>query len=377
MNVLGIETSCDETAASVVSDGRRVRSNVIASQIALHQVHGGVVPELAARGQVQAVIPVIRAAIGEAGIEPHEIDVVAFTQGPGLAGSLLVGVNAAKALAMSLGRPTVAVNHLEAHVYANWLAAPGKDDVRSPVLPAVCLLVSGGHTELLLVREQGSYEHLGRTIDDAAGEAFDKGARLLGLDYPGGPAIQKAAAGGDRTRFAFPRASLGGSLDFSFSGLKTSLSRTLEPYRLPDERPKPQSTSLFPEHRPPRYRDDLPLADLAASYEEAIIDALAAKTIRAAQRTGAESILIAGGVAANGTLRDRLRRQVAETWKGDQRPEVRWPNLEFCTDNAAMVAGLGGRLYGRGVRTGLDADAFPRFPIGTIVHENVDSHDSR
>ncbi len=365
MNVLGIETSCDETAAAVVVDGHQVRSNVISSQIALHQTHGGVVPELAARGQVQAIIPVIRAAIVEARIDVRAVDVVAFTQGPGLAGSLLVGVNTAKSLAMSLGRPMVAVNHLEAHVYANWLAPPGESDVDPPALPAVCLLVSGGHTELLLIRERGRFEVLGRTIDDAAGEAFDKGARLLGLEYPGGPAIQRAAAGGDRSRFAFPRAALGQSLDFSFSGLKTSLLRTVEPYRLPDEKPRAAPAGLFPEHRAPRYRDDLPLADLAASYEEAIIDVLADKTFRAAQQANCRSILIAGGVAANRGLRDRLLHRVAETWPDGDGPQVRWPDPTYCTDNAAMVAGLGYDLYQRGVRSGLDADAFPRFPIGS------------
>jgi len=365
MNVLGIETSCDETAAAVVVDGTQVRSNVISSQIALHQAHGGVVPELAARGQVQAIIPVIRAAVEQARVTTEDIDAVAFTQGPGLAGSLLVGVNAAKALAMSLRRPLVAVNHLEAHVHANWLAPPGEDAVDPPALPAVCLLVSGGHTELLCIDEPGSYTVLGRTIDDAAGEAFDKGARLLGLEYPGGPAIQRAATGGDRSRFSFPRAALGESLDFSFSGLKTSLLRTVEPYRIPDDRPPIAPGALFPEHRPPRYRDDLPLVDLAASYQEAIIDVLSAKTVHAARRTCARSILIAGGVAANRGLRDTLRRRVTEAWGDGEGPEVRWPDLGYCTDNAAMVAGLGFDLLRRGIRSGLDADALPRFPIGT------------
>lgn len=367
MNVLGIETSCDETAAAVVVDGTRVRSNIISSQIALHQAHGGVVPELAARGQVQAIIPVIRAAVEAAGISNEEIDAIAFTQGPGLAGSLLVGVNAAKALAMSLRRPLVAVNHLEAHVHANWLAPPGENntDIDPPALPAICLLVSGGHTELLCIDEAGTYEVLGRTIDDAAGEAFDKGARLLGLEYPGGPAIQRAAAGGDRARFPFPRAALGQSLDFSFSGLKTSLLRTVEPYRIPDDGERLSSTALFPKHRPPRYRDDLPLGDLAASYQEAIIDVLTVKTVRAARQIRARSILIAGGVAANRELRDTLRRRVAEAWGGGDGPEIRWPDLGYCTDNAAMVAGLGFDLFQRGIRSGFDADALPRFPIGT------------
>jgi len=364
VNILGIETSCDETAAAIVVDGREVRSNVISSQIAIHQAYGGVVPELAARGQVQAIIPVIRAGIAEAGIDAGEIDAVAFTQGPGLAGSLVVGVNAAKALAMSLGVPLVPVNHLEAHVHANWLQLPGQH-AAPPALPAVCLLVSGGHTELLLIEEVGRITVLGKTIDDAAGEAFDKGARLLGLGYPGGPAIQRASLGGDPDRYAFPRAALGGSLDFSFSGLKTALLREVDPYRIAEQRPDPRPTALFPEHRPPRFRDDLPVADLAASFEEAIVDALAGKTVRAARRHAARSILIAGGVAANRRLRDRLAACAADEWDDGDRPEVRWPDLSFCTDNAAMVAGLGFVEYERGVRGDLGADACPRWPIGS------------
>ena len=364
MNILGIETSCDETAAAVVVDGRFVRSNVISSQIAIHQAYGGVVPELAARGQVQAIIPVIREGIAESGLDLKDIDAIAFTQGPGLAGSLIVGVNAAKALAMSLGKPLVPVNHLEAHVYANWLQLPGSD-IAPPRLPAICLLVSGGHTELLLIEEVGKLTVLGKTIDDAAGEAFDKGARLLGLGYPGGPAIQKASVGGDPARFALPRSSLGGSLDFSFSGLKTALLREVDRYRIVEEQPRPKPGGLFPEHRPPRFRDDLPVADLAASFEEAIVDALSEKTIRAARQHNAQSILIAGGVAANRRLRDRLAARAADSWSENDRPEVRWPDLSLCTDNAAMVAGLGFVEYREGVRGGLDADAYPRWPIGS------------
>jgi N6-L-threonylcarbamoyladenine synthase len=364
LNILGIETSCDETAAAVVVDGHLVRSNVISSQIAIHQAYGGVVPELAARGQVQAIIPVVREGVAEAGIGFDEVDAIAFTQGPGLAGSLIVGVNAAKALAMSLGRPLIPVNHLEAHVYANWLHLPGAES-SPPPLPAVCLLVSGGHTELLLIEEVGSFSVLGSTIDDAAGEAFDKGARLLGLGYPGGPAIQKASVGGDPARFAFPRAGLGGSSDFSFSGLKTALLREVDRYRIVDDTPAPKSNALFPEHRPPLFRDDLPVADLAASFEEAIVDALTGKTIRAALEHRAHSILIAGGVAANRRLRDSIGNRVASHWPAADRPEFRWPDLSFCTDNAAMVAGLGFVEYERGVRGGFDADAYPRWPIGT------------
>ncbi|MDQ3167642.1 MAG: tRNA (adenosine(37)-N6)-threonylcarbamoyltransferase complex transferase subunit TsaD, partial [Chloroflexota bacterium] len=206
MNILGVETSCDETAAAVVADGRRVRSNVIASQIALHRAHGGVVPELAARGHVTAILPAIEAAMAEAGVGRSTIDAVAVTVGPGLAGALLVGLNVAKALAYAWRLPLVPVNHLEAHLYANWLVGPdpGVAPTPPPELPAICLLVSGGHTELIVIEDHGRYRTLGRTLDDAAGEAFDKGARLLGLGYPGGPAIQAAAEGGDAGRFALP-----------------------------------------------------------------------------------------------------------------------------------------------------------------------------
>jgi N6-L-threonylcarbamoyladenine synthase len=355
MNILGIETSCDETAAAVVTDGRTVRSNVISSQIELHRAHGGVVPELAARGQVTAIIPVVEAALAEAGVGIKDIDAVAYTEGPGLAGSLLVGVNAAKAHAWSLGKPMIPVNHLEAHVYANWLEREDSP-VEMPEFPAVCLLVSGGHTEILLLRSHEDVEVLGQTIDDAAGEAFDKGARLLGLGYPGGPAIQRAAEGGDPAAFAFPRAQLGVSFDFSFSGLKTSLLRQVDPYRLPDTEPR-KTGQIFPEHRPPRYRDDLPLAELAASYEEAIVDVLSAKLARAARDYGARSVLIAGGVAANRRLRDRVMTLV-----GDDIP-VRWPAMEFCTDNAAMVAGRAYLHLARGDRGDLSSDAFPQLQI--------------
>lgn len=357
MNILGIETSCDETAAAVVTDGRTVRSNVISSQIELHRAHGGVVPELAARGQVTAIIPVVEAALDEVGMGINEIDAIAYTEGPGLAGSLLVGVNAAKAYAWALGKPTIPVNHLEAHVYANWLEREGVP-VEVPSFPAVCLLVSGGHTEILLLRSHEDIEVLGRTIDDAAGEAFDKGARLLGLGYPGGPAIQKAAVGGDPKAFAFPRAQLGGSYDFSFSGLKTSLLRQVDPYRLPDTEPKPTG-QIFPEHRPPRYRDDLPLADLAASYEEAIVDVLSDKLARAAREHGAASVLIAGGVAANRRLRERVQALLG----GEVL--VRWPAMEFCTDNAAMVAGRAYVVARDGGFGTLGSDAYPQLPIRT------------
>lgn len=360
MNILGIETSCDETAAAVVTDGRLVHSNVISSQIELHRAHGGVVPELAARAQITAILPVVRTALAEAGMATEEIDAVAFTQGPGLAGSLLVGVNVAKAYAYALGKPMIPVNHLEAHVYANWLHTADEKNFVPPEFPAVCLLVSGGHTEILLLHGHNRYEVLGKTLDDAAGEAFDKGARLLGLGYPGGPAIQKAAEGGNPDGFDLPRAWLPGTRDFSFSGLKTALLRVTEDYRLPDLGPKPAG-QLFPEHRPPRYREDLPLADLAASFEEAIVDVLATKLVKAAIDYGARSVLIAGGVAASRRLRERIAGQVGDN------ALVRWPPMALCTDNAAMIAGRAWQVAQMDEWGDLATDAYPRLPIGHDV----------
>lgn len=362
MNVLGIETSCDETAAAVVADGRRILSNVVSSQIALHQSHGGVVPELAARGHIRAIIPVVETALAEAGIGRREIDAVAVTEGPGLAGSLLVGVNVAKTLAYVLGRSLVPVNHLEAHVYANWLSRPDEDPLPAPAFPLVCLLVSGGHSELILMTGHGRYRHLGRTLDDAAGEAFDKGARLLGLGYPGGPAVQRAAQGGDPTRFDLPRAWLGDSYDFSFSGLKTALLRLVEPYRLPSPPAESRRPGQFAEHRPPRYSPDLPVADLAAAFEEAVVDVLAVKTVRAAREFGAKTLLLAGGVAANAALRRRLQTETASACD-DHAPPVRFPPIELCTDNAAMVAGAAFFAIRRGAHAGWEADVHPRLPL--------------
>jgi N6-L-threonylcarbamoyladenine synthase len=370
MNILGIETSCDETAAAVVQDGRIVRSNVISSQIDLHRAHGGVVPELAARAQITAIVPVIEEALRIAGLTMPEADAIAVTQGPGLAGSLLVGVNAAKALAYALDRPLIPVNHLEAHVYANWLHVPGDEELPPPEFPALCLLVSGGHTELLLLTDHARYHLLGQTLDDAAGEAFDKGARLMGLGYPGGPAIQRAAAGGDAMAFALPRAWLGESDDFSFSGLKTALLRVVEPYRLPDPGPAPVSDGPFPIHRPPTFRPDLPITDLTASFEEAIVEVLAVKTARAAKRTAAKSVLLAGGVAANRALRQRLVIEVESAFAGEPVPPVRWPLIALCTDNGAMVAGLAFHRFTPEAPRDLRVDAHPRFPVAVSRTES-------
>ena len=363
MLVLGIETSCDETAAAVVENGSLIHSNVISSQMALHRAHGGVVPELAARAQLTAIMPVIEEALSNAKVRFEDIDLIAFTQGPGLAGSLLVGVNTAKTLGWARDIPILGVNHLEAHVYANWLRQP---DDSEPTLefPAVCLLVSGGHTDLLIIRDHQTYEALGHTIDDAAGEAFDKGARLLGLGYPGGPAIQQAAENGRAHDFDLPRSWLGDSWNFSFSGLKTALLRTVDPFRLPSP-PRGPTNLPFPLHYPPTFGDDLPLADLAASFQQAIVDVLARKTALAAKAFDARSVLIAGGVAANIHLRSAIDAEVERVFDCTDVPLVRWPELSLCTDNAAMIAGLGYRRYEAGFRTTLDADAYPRWPIGS------------
>lgn len=365
MIVLGIETSCDETAAAVVVAGQRVRSNVVASQIAQHRSYGGVVPELAARSHVTSILPVVQAAVDEAGIGRNDLDVIAVTEGPGLAGSLLVGVNTAKAIAYGLAKPLVGVNHLEAHLYANWLGLPGEAPSPPPPFPLVCLLVSGGHTELILMTGHGTYRHLGRTLDDAAGEAFDKGARLLGLTYPGGPAIEQAAVGGDAARFALPRAWLGDDANFSFSGLKTALLREVAPFRLADDSEQPDEerrpVGLYRRHTPARFAVGFPVADLAASFQAAIIEPLVAKTIRAARENDARSVLLAGGVAANRALREALAAAVQQ----DLRSGVvfRTPPVAYCTDNAAMIAGAANWALRRGAQIGWEADIHPRWPL--------------
>lgn len=363
MNILAIETSCDETAAAVVEHGRLVRSNVISSQIALHKAYGGVVPELAARGHVKAIIPVVEIALEEAGVEKADVDALAVTQGPGLAGSLLVGVNFAKTMAYVMDRPLVPVNHLESHIYANWLTRDEADQ-KTPEFPILCLLVSGGHTELILMTGHGHYLHLGRTLDDAAGEAFDKGARLLGLGYPGGPAIQKAAESGTPGRYPLPRAWLSETYDFSFSGLKTALLREVEPFRLPEEpRSAPRTAATpFVEHRPPSYSPDLPVADLAADFQDAVVEVLAVKAAHAAKAHDAKTVVLAGGVAANVALRNRLLSEVEKAFEG-KLPPVKFPAFEFCTDNAAMVAAAGYYALGRGMQSGWEVDVQPRFPL--------------
>lgn len=363
MIVLGIETSCDETSAAIVADGHRVLSSVVSSQVELHRAHGGVVPELAARRHVTAIVPVVDRAFSESGLEREDIDAIAVTQGPGLAGALVVGMNAAKAMAYALDRPLVAINHLEAHIYANWLSE-SRDHV-APAFPLLCLLVSGGHTELILMSEHGRYRHLGRTLDDAAGEAFDKGARLLALGFPGGPAIQEAARDGDPRAFDLPRAWLPGTHDFSFSGLKTALLRLTEQYRVAepemDEELPTSPSGPFREHRPPRYRPDAPIAGMAASFQLAVVEPLSVKTAEAAKACQARTVVLAGGVAANALLRERLRHEVDS--RSDGEIEVRFPSLAYCTDNAAMVAGAAAWAIRRGDQAGWEADVYPRLPL--------------
>jgi N6-L-threonylcarbamoyladenine synthase len=304
--VLAIETSCDDTCAAVV-DGARIRSNVVSSQAAFHEQYGGVVPEVASRHHLELVNAVVAAALDEAETELAAVDAVAVTQGPGLIGALLVGLSSAKALAAAHRKPLVPVDHLQGHVAANFL----EPDPLEP--PFVCLIASGGHTLLAGVRELGSYEQLGATVDDAAGEAFDKGARLLGLGYPGGPAIQEAAESGDPGAFEFPVAMSERGLDFSFSGLKTSLV-----YRVRD---------LSPEETERRR------ADLAASFQRAITDQLMAKLKRAARSSEWTAIALGGGVAANAELRDRTRALCDELGL-----RLKLVPISLCTDNAAMIA---------------------------------------
>lgn len=322
MKILGIETSCDETSAAVVEDGRRILSSAVASQVEIHARYGGVVPEVASRQHILAVIPIVERAMAEARLTWNALDAIAVTVGPGLAGSLLVGVNMAKAVALARCLPIVGVNHLEAHLYANWLVESGSE----PAFPLVCLIVSGGHSDLVLMRGHGDYVLLGRTRDDASGEAFDKAARILGLGYPGGPAIEKAAAGGAPS-LPLPRAWLKDTYDFSFSGVKTALLRFAEKGKIMNR------------------------ADAAASFQEAVVDVLLDKTVAAAGQYRARQVLLAGGVAANKRLRQRLT-------EASPIP-VLIPPLSLCTDNAAMVAACGYFRFQAGQRDGLDLDVLP------------------
>ena len=330
---LGIETSCDETAVAVVEDGIHIRSNMIAAQVHLHERFGGVVPEVAARAHVEALNPLMQEALAEAGIGFGELGGVAVTVGPGLVGALLSGMAAAKAVSLATGTPLIGVNHLEGHIWANFL------EQGAPSEPYVALVVSGGHTMIVYVPKAHHHEVMGQTLDDAAGEAFDKVARLIGLGFPGGPALDKLARSGDPQAIRFPRAMEdSGDFSFSMSGLKTSVLRYIKR-----------------EHAAGR---DVDPAALAASFQEAIVEVQVNKTVRAALQKGVKSILLGGGVVAN----SRLRKQMALAGR-QAGLQVSFPPLELCTDNAAMIACLGAARLALGERTSLDIGADPQLKL--------------
>ena len=338
MLILGIESSCDETGVALVRDGRVVISNALASQAEVHARYGGVVPEVAARQQLAASIPVLDLALERAGLGWAAIDGVAATYGPGLAGPLLVGLTMAKSIAFARGLPFIGVNHLEAHIYANWLYAD--EPTPAPQFPLLSLLVSGAHSELIVIQAHGHYQLLGQTLDDAAGEAFDKVARILGLSYPGGPSIQRAAAAWPADQplpLQVPRAWLRGTHDFSFSGVKTFL------------------YNLMQKPNPP------PVAAVAAAFQAAVVDVLATKTVAAARAVGAAEVALAGGVAANVALRERLERDLRR-----HHIPFRYPPIAWCTDNAAMIAGAAYYHLSQGERADLTLDVQPSLalPLG-------------
>ena len=345
--LLAIESSCDETGIAIVEGGRRIRANVVASQVALHAAAGGIVPEVAARAHLRWVLPVLDEAWNDGAIDWADLDGIAVTHGPGLAGSLLVGINVAKTLAWVHDKPLIGVNHLEGHLYAAWLLDREEKERPEPEFPLVALIVSGGHTVLVEMTDHLTYRLLGQTVDDAAGEAFDKVGRLLGLGYPGGPAVMQAAAGAVRRDTVFPRAWMGDSYDFSFSGLKTAARR------IHDEARRAAGLTDPAEPLP-----DALVAELAHGFQDSVVDVLATKTIRAAEDTAARAIVLGGGVAANTVLRaaiasgaDRLGIPIVV------------PRPGLCTDNGAMIGAAGARRFLAGERAGWDLDARPTLPL--------------
>ena len=365
MRILGIESSCDETGVAIVDDGRVIRSNVIASQASIHNRYGGVVPEVASRHQLEASIPVLESALEQAGTTWNELDGIAVTVGPGLAGSLLVGITMARTLALVTQLPLIGINHLEAHIYANWLRpeiglhdTPPRSHEQDvwpgdPQFPLLALVISGAHTELVHIPRHGRYELLGQTRDDAAGEAFDKVSRILGLGYPGGPAIERAAAthtAASRNPYRLPRAWLGGTYDFSFSGIKTAVAQMVEAVG------SGEGTNRYARSIDAAIGLDVPAA--AAAFQESVVDVLSVKTVRAATELGVKQVLLAGGVAANLALRRRLEHDL-----GALDVSLRYPPVALCTDNAAMIA-VAGYFHRRlGERSGLDLDVQPSLSL--------------
>ncbi len=361
MNILGIETSCDETSVGIVDGNGRVLANVIATQVDIHARYGGIIPEIASRQHILDIRPVCEQAVRDAGIDWGEIDAIAATHGPGLAGSLIVGLNFAKGLSASLDVPLVGVNHMDGHVYAAWALPPipdveitagaGEVGLKSfqeeiGKKPIMCLVVSGGHTELVLLVGHGKFRLLGETRDDAAGEAFDKVARVLGLRYPGGPEIQRVAEGAPEIE-PFPRAWMRGTDEFSFSGLKTAVIN------------RARSLGIYPRENPDQKIDPVVVAGMARAFQDSVVDVLVTKTIAAAVREGCAGIVLVGGVAANGPLR--------ETLAAKSPLPVAIPPFKLCTDNGAMIAMSGLVNYRNGRRDGWDLDVIPNLRIGTTA----------
>ena len=335
VRILGIETSCDETAAAVVENGQNIHSNIIASQVDLHAQYGGVFPEVASREHIRVIYAVVEQALKQAHLDLKELDAIAVTRGPGLAGSLVVGLNMAKALSLASKIPLIGINHIEGHLYSPWLNPEDGQKVEAPPFPLVALIVSGGHSTLILMHDHLKYTRLGGTLDDAAGEAFDKVARLLNLSYPGGPSIQKASEKGNPLAFNFPRSRLEGSWDFSFSGLKTAVLRTVKEISADGSA--------------------IPVENLAASFQAAVVDALTTKTFEAANEFHARDIIVAGGVSANRALRN--------AFTGQKYFKVHIPPFSLCTDNAAMIAAAGYWRFLSGQRDGLEIDVLPNWPL--------------
>lgn len=335
MKILAIESSCDETAAAVVEDGTNVLSNVINTQIDLHKVYGGVVPEIASRKHIENISAVVDKAIADSKVDPSELDVVAVTYGPGLVGALLVGVSYAKAFAYAQNLPLVPVHHIKGHIAANYIETPNLKP------PFICLVASGGHSHIVRVKDYCDFEVLARTRDDAAGEAFDKVSRVLGFGYPGGPAVQKAAEKGNPEAIHFPRVNMNGGFDFSFSGVKTAVLNYI--------------------HNAKQKGEEINKYDVAASFQEAVVDVLSSHLVECAKKCGVRNIALAGGVAANVPLRDRISQKAEEN-----NMEFFFPRFELCTDNAAMIGCAAYYEYKNGARADMSLNAVPNLPLDNV-----------